>query len=81
MTRKTKIKQSANDTPQPKIGKVESLLQRDEGASIDELAEATGWQKHTMRAALTGLRKRGRHIIRTSVDGVSRYTMTAPARP
>ena len=35
------------------------LLQRDHGATIDELIVATGWLAHTTRAALTGLRKRG----------------------
>ena len=35
------------------------MLQRDRGATIDELIDATGWLPHTTRAALTGLRKRG----------------------
>ena len=35
------------------------LLQRDHGATVDELIAATGWLAHTIRAALTGLRKRG----------------------
>ncbi len=35
------------------------LLQRDHGATVDELIAATGWLAHTTRAALTGLRKRG----------------------
>ena len=41
--------------------------------SLEELVEATGWQKHTVRAALTGLRKRGRSISRERADGTSRY--------
>ena len=45
-----------------KIGKVLAMLKRDEGATLDEMVEATGWQKHTTRAALTGLRKKG-HVI------------------
>ena len=35
------------------------LLQRDQGARLDELIAATGWLPHTARAALTGLRHRG----------------------
>jgi len=35
------------------------LLQRDCGATLDELVASTGWLPHTTRAALTGLRKRG----------------------
>ena len=42
-----------------KLAQVIKLLQRDYGATIDELMAATGWLAHTTRAALTGLRKRG----------------------
>jgi hypothetical protein len=38
---------------------VVELLQRDCGATLEELIAATGWLPHTTRAALTGLRKRG----------------------
>ncbi len=39
-----------------KLARVIALLERDHGATIDELIAATA---HTTRAALTGLRKRG----------------------
>jgi hypothetical protein len=42
-----------------KLAQVIELLQRDDGATINELIAATGWLAHTTRAALTGLRKRG----------------------
>jgi hypothetical protein len=42
-----------------KLARVMALLERDHGATIDELIAATGWFAHTTRAALTGLRKRG----------------------
>ena len=42
-----------------KLARVIALLQRDHGATVDELIAATGWLAHTTRAALTGLRKRG----------------------
>jgi Protein of unknown function (DUF3489) len=42
-----------------KLAQVLELLQRDCGASLDELIVATGWLPHTTRAAITGLRKRG----------------------
>lgn len=60
-----------------KTDKVFALLKRKNGATLDELVEATGWLTHTTRAALTGLRKKGHTIERTKVDGVSRYTVTA----
>ena len=49
------------------------LLQSEPGASIADIVTAFGWLPHTSRAALTGLRKRGHAIVRSSVDGTTRY--------
>jgi hypothetical protein len=63
-----KMAAAPNPTPAPlspaprqgtKIADVIALLQRDQGAKLDELIAATGWLPHTARAALTGLRHRG----------------------
>lgn len=51
---------------QTKASVVEALLTREGGASLEALCEATGWQAHTCRAFLTGLRKRGKQVIRAS---------------
>lgn len=59
--------------PASKIGKVQSLLRRDEGATLDEMVAATGWLPHTTRAALTGLRKKGHAIEKDKRDGVTCY--------
>jgi hypothetical protein len=68
---------------QPKIGTKQALLidllQRDAGASLDELAVATGWLPHTTRAALTGLRKKGHVLAKAKVADVTRYTLAAVA--
>jgi hypothetical protein len=42
-----------------KLARVLELLQRDCGATVEELITATNWLPHTTRAALTRLRKRG----------------------
>jgi hypothetical protein len=42
-----------------KLARVLELLQRDCGATLEQLIAATDWLPHTTRAALTGLRKRG----------------------
>jgi hypothetical protein len=42
-----------------KLARILELLQRDCGATLEELIAATDWLPHTTRAALTGLRKRG----------------------
>ena len=48
-----------------KIATILKLLRRPKGASIAELQKATGWKPHSVRAALTGLRKKGHKIERT----------------
>jgi hypothetical protein len=35
-----------------------ALLQRPEGATIDEIAATTGWQRHTVRGAIAGALKK-----------------------
>ncbi len=52
-----------------KIAKVQALLERPTGASLEALCKATGWQPHSTRAALSGLRKAGHVVERTSDDG------------
>lgn len=65
---------------QTKASVVEVLLTREGGASLVAMCEATGWQAHTCRAFLTGLRKKGREVIRASDrDGKSIY-LIAPDR-
>jgi hypothetical protein len=51
-----------------KQDRILALLSRDEGASIDVLMAATGWLPHTVRACLSGLRKKG-HAIDRQKDG------------
>ena len=46
-----------------------ALLSRDKGATLNALADATGWLPHTTRAALTGLRKKGYRIERKDWGG------------
>ncbi|WP_108861218.1 DUF3489 domain-containing protein [Ruegeria sp. Alg231-54] len=50
---------------QTKIAKVQGMLERPSGATVETLCKATGWQAHSVRAALTGLRKAGHGIERT----------------
>jgi hypothetical protein len=36
-----------------------ALLRRDEGATITQIIDATGWQSHTVRGFLAGLKRKG----------------------
>lgn len=64
-------------TRETKISKVTKLLERKQGATLDQIVKATGWQPHTARAALTGLKKKGHAIEREQADGTSLYRITA----
>ena len=59
------------DTAVPRVTKTTmllTLLQTGTGASLEDMTDATGWQPHTVRAAITGLRKKG-HIVERHVEG------------
>ena len=67
---------------QTKIAKVQSMLSRPSGATIGALCKATGWQAHSVRAALTGLRKAGHEVERGEADsktGKTVYRIVAAA--
>jgi Protein of unknown function (DUF3489) len=54
--------------PGSKQALVIEMLSKKQGATLDALAEATGWLPHTTQAALTGLRKRGFAVERVRRD-------------
>ena len=43
---------------------VTRLLARSKGATLTEIGNATGWQPHSCRAFLTGLRKKGEDLLK-----------------
>jgi hypothetical protein len=45
-------------TPATKQKRLIALLQQPNGATIGELIAATGWQKHSVRGAMTGVLKK-----------------------
>ncbi len=51
-------KQSPNRTTPTKPELILKLISRKNGATMDDLQKATGWQAHSVRAGLTGLRKK-----------------------
>ena len=77
-------------TEQPKLPRptksaiVSKLLSRPRGASLGDITAATGWQAHSIRAFLTGLRKKGIVLEREQRrDGATSYRIikagSAPA--
>lgn len=68
--------------PLPRVSKpalIRSRLEANGGATLAELVDATGWQPHSIRAAMTGLRKQGLTIEKTPVDGITRFAIVAHA--
>lgn len=50
-----------------------ALLRRTEGATVEDLMEATGWQAHSVRGAISGSVKKKLHLTVTSTkDGDTR---------
>ena len=74
-----------NDAPArgTKLTKVIELLSRPEGATIEQLVDATGWQKHTVRGALSGAlhKKRGYQIVSEKPKDGKRIYKIAPPNP
>ena len=63
-------------TKPTKIETILMLLRRPNGASITQLQKATGWKPHSVRAALTGLRKKGHEVTRgKDAKGVTVYAV------
>ena len=64
--------------PSKKSAQVIALLEADDGVTLADLCAVTGWQAHTCRAFLTGLRKKGRALERSHrADGASVYKLVA----
>ena len=76
---KTKAAPATSARGEPKTDKVLALLRRDGGASISEISEATKWLPHTVRAMLTGLRKKGFSLGKAKVEGTTRYSIAKEA--
>lgn len=49
------------------------LLQREGGATLEEMSTLANWLPHSTRAFMTGLKKKGFVITSDKVDGVRRY--------
>jgi hypothetical protein len=76
--RSSKVRSPATPARSSKKAAIVALLERPNGAAINDLTEATGWQTHSVRAALTGLRKDGKELVRDKdAAGVTHYRLAA----
>ncbi len=71
---------SARPSRNSKKDELITLLAKPKGARVSVLAERLAWQPHTVRAALSGLRKQGIEITRTKAPktGETLYAIVEP---
>src|SRR5690349_6820987 len=75
-TRKAKVAARPAAKAESKQATVLTMLRRQDGASIPEICDATGWQPHSARAFLTAAVKKrlGFPVIsEKGEDGIRRY--------
>ncbi|WP_439533449.1 DUF3489 domain-containing protein [Polymorphobacter sp.] len=71
-------KAPATAAPSTKAAQMTKLLTRARGATMEELGAATGWQPHSIRALLSGMRKTGVKLVReTRKSGDNAYRIVA----
>jgi hypothetical protein len=60
-----------------------AMLRRPEGATVDEVASATGWQRHTVRGVFSGTLKKklGLALASAKEERGRVYRIGAPANP
>lgn len=61
------VEKTDNATIRPTLTKsvaVAKLLSRTRGATLDEIMAQTHWQAHSARAFLSGIRKKGRVLLK-----------------
>ena len=75
-TRPSPAAAKASTKPASKIDQVTALLERKQGATLEEMTDATGWQPHSARAVLTGLRKKDHAIVKSKRDDLTSYRIT-----
>ncbi len=81
----SEVLQAPGETLQPsstsKRDRLIALLSSPPGASVDTLTTELGWLPHTLRAAISGLRKRGLDVETIRHDGVTAYRFTPAQAP
>jgi len=83
--RKAASKKRADGERRTRAGTKQALLidmlRRPEGATVDQIAEATGWQRHTVRGAIAGALKKklGLDVTSEKVESRGRVYKIADA--
>ena len=69
----TQSKKSSKPAKMTKLARLEVMLRRPDGATIEQLSKALDWQLHSVRGAIAGaLKKKGCAVTNTVDDGKRR---------
>ena len=73
----------SDETRPSKQDAVIAMLRRPEGATVDEVASVTGWQRHTVRGVFSGTLKKklGLTLASAKEERGRVYRIGAPANP
>ncbi len=52
-----------------KLDRLTAILQREDGADMPTMIEATGWQAHSIRGAMAGALKKKGHAVTSAKTG------------
>jgi hypothetical protein len=61
-------KKSSKPAKTTKLAKLESMLRRPDGATIEQLGKALDWQYHSVRGAIAGALKKKGCVVTNTVD-------------
>lgn len=72
--KKASSKNPGATRPTSKLGQLQAMLQRPEGATIAQLSKALDWQAHSIRGAMSGnlKKKQGLKISASKEEGADR---------
>ena len=72
---KARFRSASSKAARTKQAKLKALLSRARGATLAQLQEELGWQPHTVRAAVSRLRRAGHTIELEEMKGRKAYRL------
>jgi hypothetical protein len=64
--KKRSVATAPTDAPKTKLGQLEGMLRRKEGATITQISTALDWQPHSVRGAISGSLKKKQGLAITN---------------
>ena len=78
---KPEATQAVTEPKSSKKDKIFALMQRPEGATIEEMVKVSDWQSHTVRGFLSMQKKAGKNVTSERINDERRYRIgEAPAK-